>query len=252
MIYSKQIGKGDVVVFIHGFCETHEIWENIQPQISDSYRTIAIDLPGFGHSDLANRSITIEESAQHVYDHLKHLDINECIIIGHSLGGYVALAIAEEHPEFIGGIVLFHSTAYSDPEEKRLNREKSMAFIDKYGVAPFTDAFIPTLFANNEHVAIPGLLLKAAKTPKATVLKYTEAMKNRKDRTDTLRSFEKPMLIIAGTDDIAVPFVDNELQSKLNNKCKLLKLEGVGHMGMYEQPETCLIAIDKFLKSCGK
>ena len=80
MIYSKQIGEGNVAVFIHGFCETHEVWENIQPQLSENYRTIAVDLPGFGHSDLANKSITIEEAAQHVYEHLKYLDINNCVI----------------------------------------------------------------------------------------------------------------------------------------------------------------------------
>lgn len=250
MIYSKQSGKGKAVVLIHGFCETHSIWDNIAPKLSESYHITNLDLPGFGYSDLVAQKITIDMVGQAVHEHLRYLGIDNCVIIGHSLGGYVALSIAEKYPNFLNGIGLFHSTAFSDPDEKRLNREKSMAFIDKYGVEQFTNSFIPTLFADSNHPAIQDLLISAAKTPTPTVLKYTEAMMNRINRTETLTNFNKPILIIAGTEDTAVSIEDSELQAKMNSKCQFEKIVGIGHMGMLESPELCLEKIDKFLSNC--
>lgn len=250
MIYSKQSGTGETVVLLHGFCETHTIWEGIHESLANHYHTVSIDLPGFGLSDLAASSITISDAGQYVYEHLKHLGIDRAVIVGHSLGGYVALSIAEKHPEFLQGLGLFHSTAYADPDEKRKNREKSITFIDKYGVEPFTNSFIPTLFYDADHEAIPKLLISAAKTAKTTVLKYTEAMMNREDRTLVLKNCKHPILLIAGTDDAAVPYADSEAQSKLNKNCTFVSLKNVGHMGMIEKPVDTIDALKNFMIKC--
>lgn len=250
MIYSKQSGEGNVVVLIHGFCETHAIWDTTQLDLASSFHTINIDLPGYGNSDLSAVSITIEEVAKHIVKHLKHLGVDSCVIIGHSLGGYIALAIAEIYPDFLKGFGLFHSTAFADDVEKKKNRIKLIEFIKKYGVSPFISSFVPALFANTNHKSIPDLILNAEKTSKNTALKYTEAMKNRKDRTEILKTFRHPILLIAGTQDLAIPLQDSQEQSKMIDNCYYKELAGVGHMGMIESPQPCLDKMYDFINAC--
>lgn len=249
MIYSKQSGSGEAVVLIHGFCETHEVWQNIVPVLNKKYCVIAIDLPGFGESDLPQSLNTIDEISEAVYLHLTSQGITECVMIGHSLGGYITLSIAKHHPDFLKSFGLFHSTSLADSVDKKVNREKSLVFINKHGVEPFTNAFVPTLFANSENPNIPSLLIKAAKCKKNTILKYTEAMKNRIDRTDVLMNFTRPILIIAGTLDQAVPFANSLEESKLVKQLTFIKLDEIGHMGMYECPEKTGNALLEFVKN---
>ena len=247
MIYSKQSGTGEAVVLIHGFCETHEVWQNIIPALNKTNFVIAIDLPGFGKSSLPNSLNTIDEISEEVYLHLISQGITQCVMIGHSLGGYVTLSIAKHHPQFLKRFGLFHSTSFADPEDKKVNREKSMSFIKKYGVEPFTNAFVPTLFADSENPYIHSLLIKAAQCKLYTILKYTEAMKNRNDRTDVLKNFARPILIIAGTLDQAVPFENSMEESKLVKHLTFKKLNDIGHMGMYECPEIVSDILKEFV-----
>ncbi|MDH5476263.1 MAG: alpha/beta hydrolase [Cyclobacteriaceae bacterium] len=250
MIFSKQSGSGDTVVLIHGFCETHAIWENIVPELEKTHHVVAIDLPGFGESDLKENEISIDQIGDQVYQYLIQLGIKKCVMVGHSLGGYITLAIAKKSPDILDGFCLFHSTAYSDSLEKKMNREKSIVFIKKHGVAPFTNAFVPSLFADNEHPSIAKLLHNAKQTSLETVLKYTNALKNRLDRTDVLKSFDRPILIVSGTKDMAVPLKDNIEQSALTKHGYFEKFKNVGHMGMYELPTESSTILTQFVSIC--
>ena len=240
-------GTGYPVVLIHGFCESLTIWENITPELSKRNRVIAIDLPGFGDSSLLEQDITIEKVATEVFEFLQEKGIKECMVIGHSLGGYVTLALAESYPNLLSKVVLFHSTSFADTEEKKNNRDKTLKFIKKRGLDLFFSSFLPTLFANSSDPTIGQIDKIARKTPIETVIAYTIAMRNRQDRTIVLQHLNKPILIIAGREDNAVPIAQSRKMSQLITNSVLQELS-VGHMGMYEDPANILRILKDFIK----
>ncbi|NVK84069.1 MAG: alpha/beta fold hydrolase, partial [Cytophagia bacterium] len=129
----KTQGDGFPVILIHGFCEHLEMWNYIIEQLSEDYKVIAVDLPGFGKSPLLSSPISLEIVAQTLVDWLKNQGIDQAVFLGHSLGGYVSLALAEMFPELIKGFGLIHSTAFADTEEGKVNRDRVVQFIQKHG-----------------------------------------------------------------------------------------------------------------------
>ena len=109
-------GKGTTVVLIHGFCETSSLWKEMAAELANHYEVIVPDLPGFGKSELLKSEFQLSDVADHVHDWLVALQKEKVVVIGHSLGGYVALELAKRHSEILQGLGLFHSTAFEDPE----------------------------------------------------------------------------------------------------------------------------------------
>jgi pimeloyl-ACP methyl ester carboxylesterase len=120
----KETGNGPVLLFIHGFPMNSKVWDEFIPRLSSSFKVIAIDLPGFGNSPILKTPFSIGDVADEIIKWLSEKKIRQCVVIGHSLGGYVTLALAEKKPENFAGIGLFHSTAYADSPEKNIYRKK--------------------------------------------------------------------------------------------------------------------------------
>ena len=118
-VYYQLKGNGPSIVFIHGFLESHSIWDYFAKEMSYNYQVITIDLPGFGNSSVFAETHTMESMAEIVNKILEKEKIQDCIVVGHSMGGYVSLALAEKYPEKIEGIVLFHSHAEEDSKEDK-------------------------------------------------------------------------------------------------------------------------------------
>src|ERR1043165_584251 len=135
-------GNGPPLIFLHGFCETLEIWNDFTPALSEKFRTVAIDLPGFGASPSLGPGFTIDQVGDAVHAWLKKTQLSDFIVIGHSLGGYVALSLAERHGVNVKGICLFHSTVFPDSDEKKENRNKVAKFVREHGVLPYVDTFV--------------------------------------------------------------------------------------------------------------
>ena len=251
--YSDQ-GNGSPLLFIHGFCENKELWTDFERVLNHTNRVITVDLPGFGESErLIEDNTKIEDLASSVLELLENLNIPEIVIIGHSLGGYVALAMIEKKPAICKGLCMFHSTAFADTEEKKQNRDKTLDFIRRQGVTSFIIAFVPSLFFPNNRARlsseIENLQNIAMRTSEYTVNVITMAMRNRKDRTHVLKSISAPVLYLIGKEDLAVPFELSEKQMNIAKNSQNLVLENTGHMGMYEQQETTLNAIQRFAKN---
>src|ERR1043165_252005 len=141
-IFYRKLGKGHPIILIHGFCETHEIWNGFADKLAEKFEVFAIDLPGFGGSPLLPTPFSIQEVAVKVRDWIDQVGLQFPIVIGHSLGGYVALAMAKKSQENIAGIGLFQSTAYADSEERKTNRNRVIAFVKAHGADPFIDTFV--------------------------------------------------------------------------------------------------------------
>lgn len=227
---------GRDVLLLHGFCETSAVWQPWAGLLSNC-RVTAIDLPGFGASPLSDLEISIETVAREVLDLVRLHQWNP-LVIGHSLGGYVALAMAELAPAAMDGLVLFHSTPFPDTKDRKANRDKAIAFVAEHGVAAFTKTLIPNLFFKKELPAVEWAKEIAAATPKTTVLAYLAAMRDRPDRSAIFGDFSGKKAILAGKNDGVVPIESLRKLAKRHPNSGLSELEDVGHMGMFEAPET--------------
>lgn len=244
-------GSGYPVVLIHGFCESKEIWKDFQETLSERYRVIVPDLPGHGASPLKKKDITIEYMAEKINDLLVHLEITDCVMIGHSLGGYVSLAFAEKYGSKLKGLGMFHSTAYPDSPEKRKSRNKTIEFIEKHGTEAFAGSFVAPLFyapnRDSMKTTIDWLINTVSSTPKESIIATIKAMRERKGRINVLKEIKAPVLFIIGEEDTAVPLEASLEQASVPAKSVKQILSETGHMGMFEKREETLKIVEDFL-----
>lgn len=249
-IYAEIRGKGIPVVLIHGFCETSSIWEPLVNKLALTHRVITPDLPGFGKSTLPDTPFGIDDIAGQVHRYLDKNDLLNSILIGHSLGGYIILAMMEHHYKDYLGYGLFHSTALADDEEKRNSRNKTIEFVNKRGVNVFAESFVPQLFHIGNRPKLAAVIKKvtsvAAATDHRALVRYMEAMRDRPDRS-ALLGLAMPVLFIAGEQDGSVPIAKSEAQFPLISHPYIEVLKNVAHMGMYEATERSYWAISRFL-----
>lgn len=246
-LYVKEKGEGFPVVLLHGFCETHVIWDGVLSALSSSYRVLSVDLPGFGKSDLSNGIFSLEDVADIIIQRLEDRQIDKCVVLGHSLGGYITLAMANKNPKLIAGFGLVHSTAYADTEEKKTNRDRVIAFVKEHGVKSFIESFIPPLFADQKNNHIPKMVEIGAATPLQTLIAYTRAMRERPDRMNVLTDFTGKILFLAGEADSLIPVESIRNQARFCKWPVVVVLTGVAHMGMLENEMETNRTIQTFL-----
>jgi pimeloyl-ACP methyl ester carboxylesterase len=246
-LFSREKGKGKPVLLIHGFPFHQEIWEGYVERLSDEFRVITLDLPGFGKSEPLKSPFTLEQVASTLLDFLRKNDLEKVNIVGHSLGGYVALAMVKNSPDLFASLVLFHSTAYADSAEKKASRSKVVEFVQKNGAIPFASGFIPPLFFNPTHPAIERVKRIAGQATSQAVIGYTLAMKDRPDHIKTLEVFKNPTLFLAGKNDPGIPADSITKQAAHCQKGEIQIFENVSHMGMLEKPEGTASKIKDFL-----
>ncbi|HEX5171363.1 MAG TPA: alpha/beta hydrolase [Cyclobacteriaceae bacterium] len=243
-------GTGKAVLLIHGFPMNSDIWDKFIETFPSSLRTVTIDLPGFGKSPMLGESFTLDDIAEIVIENLEQRGLTEIVPIGHSLGGYVVLGMVNKKPSLFPGFGLFHSTAFPDSQEKKESRNKVIEFIDRNGVLAFTSNFIPPLFSNPSHPDVPFVREMNMKTDKATVVSYTKAMRDRPDRSDVLRKFKKPILLIAGGKDPGIPLASIQEQANSIQFPVLKILPEQSHMGLIEDVQTTSAIVYDFAMKC--
>lgn len=245
-LHYRQVGSGKPLVLLHGFLETHAIWNDFVTPLSKKFSVITVDLPGFGKSELLPLPLTISSVATHVLNTLAGITSEPVCVIGHSLGGYVTLAMVEQASEKFRSFGLFHSTAAADTPEKKESRTKTIDFVTRNGALAFTSNFIPPLFADPKHPAIPVVTNLATQTAEKTITAYLAAMRDRPERLSVLETFNGPTLFIAGRQDTVIPVESLQKQSKLAKKPTVQVLENVGHMGMFEAFDQSITSVSDF------
>lgn len=249
-IYYTIVGKGKPVVFIHGFGETGSVWKNQIDFFSNELEMIIPDLPGSGDSEMIE-DMSMEGMAEVIHAILQEEKKDPLPVIGHSMGGYIALAFAEKYPSLLTGLGLFHSTAFADSEEKKDTRRKGIAFINEHGAFEFLKTTSPNLFSPATKSENPDLIEEFISglnnfSPQALV-SYYNAMMNRPDRTEVLRNASYPVLFILGKYDNAVPLADTLKLCSLPENSYIEILKNSGHMGMLEEPVQSNYALANFL-----
>jgi len=252
-IFLRQKGAGDPVVLLHGFTGSSVIWEDYLKTLSDKFRVVAIDLPGHGNSDCLADIHTMDAMGEAVKAVMAHLEIEKAVIVGHSMGGYVALNIAMHYPAAIKGLGLFHSTSLADNDEALEAREKAIRII-KEDHQGFLFNFIPGLFApenqNRCRPKIAELIAQAKKMDKRAIVAAQEGMKLRSSTLDVLINSNYPVMFIAGHKDPRIAFENIWVQMALAAESHALILKNVGHMGFYEASLQTLNFTKAFVETC--
>jgi len=243
-------GKGTPILLIHGFCEDGSVWDAFKRNLSKQFRVIAPDLPGCRNSMMTKEILTIEWMAEFVKAILDHEKISKPIVIGHSMGGYITLALAEKHPALPDKIGLFHSHCFADDEEKKKSRQNGIDYIHKNGTAGFVHELYNNLFAEKfiakNKTMVSRLRTRAQSYPPETLIANLQAMMQRPDRGHVLKSFKKPVLFILGKQDKAIPYIKSLEQCGFPEIAEVHLLENAGHMGMLESPEETIRIVKEF------
>jgi pimeloyl-ACP methyl ester carboxylesterase len=134
----RVVGNGSPVMLVHGFGEDGRVWENQEEVLQKNFQLIIPDLPGSGQS-AATEDLSMEGMARVLKLVLDDAGIESCIMIGHSMGGYITLAFAEFFPKMLKAFGLFHSTAYADNEDKKTARRRGIEFILEQGPVKFLE-----------------------------------------------------------------------------------------------------------------
>ena len=249
-IFYRSIGKGDPVMFVHGFGEDGNVWDKQIEFLKDKYWLLVPDLPGSGKSEMIN-DMSMEGMAEVLHSIIHEENIETCTVIGHSMGGYVTLALVDHYWNHVNAFGLFHSTAFPDTEEKKETRKKGIEFITQHGAFEFLKTSTPNLFSPNSKSQIPNsineFILKLKHLTADALIAYYKAMMERPDRTSVLKNTKNPVLFIAGEYDNAVPLNDVLKQSYLPEKSYIHILKNSGHMGMMEETEKANRILEEFL-----
>ena len=246
-------GKGRVIVLLHGFLGSHEIWNSTIDDLSKSYRVIAIDLPGHGETACFGYVHSMELMAKCVKAVMDLLKLKKYVLVGHSMGGYVALAFADLFPDNLRGLCLYHSTAYDDSVEKKKDRLRAIKLV-KSNKTIYTNGTIRNLFASKNLKYLKEEVLFAAKIAKKTgkqgIIAALHGMRDRPGRDLILGLVEYPIMMVIGEQDNVIPYEQLLEQSLLIKNKTVLYLEHDGHFGFLESPKQSNKELRKFLRKC--
>lgn len=246
-------GSGTTVLLLHGFGEDHHVFHQQVETLQQHCRLVLPDLPGSGESSFAYEVCSsIDNMASAMHALMQEICTEPFVVLGHSMGGYITLAMAEQQTSRIKAFGLLHSTAFADSEEKKETRKKSIGFIRENGAHAFLKTAIPGLFAESFTLTNPATINELVEKGKALTAKaliaYYEAMITRPDRTQVLRSAKCAVLFLLGDEDKAAPMQDVLQQVHLPANSEIKILRKTGHMGMLEQPKLTTETICSFIE----
>jgi len=244
-------GEGKTVVLLHGYLESLDIWDSFADELSENYRVITIDLLGHGKSGVVSETHSMELMADAVFEVVKYLEIEKCTLIGHSMGGYVAMAFLEKYETYLEGLSLFHSTPLSDSEPTKILREKTISEIRNGKKIEICKNHVPKTFAKNnteKYIQEIGFgKIIALNTPDEGIIAALNGMKQRKNRVELLKNTKIPFLYILGKKD---NFIPSNILSHFELPCSATigVLDNSGHQGYIEEKNKSLKIVSNFLK----
>ena len=243
-------GTGHAIVLIHGFMETSEVWKSFADRVSQKFRTLSIDLPGHGLSDLCNEVNSMELMAESVVAVLDSLNIPKAFFVGHSMGGYVALAALQLFPERFSGITLFNSHPFVDSSNVIEKRNKNIELVEAGKKDSMIPTFVQNLYAEQNLKTMPEAvdrsLAIAMGISDKTIIADFKGMIKRPSRVGLVEAGKVPLLWILGDKDNHINCNEALKGVKLPSNSEVAILAGVGHMGFIEAEEVSANILIKF------
>ena len=251
-IHYNDSGKGDVIVLLHGYLESCEVWDAFSEKLAHSFRVIAVDLPGCGLSDVFGEIHSMELMAGAIKELIDYLNIKKVFLTGHSLGGYVALAFLELFPDHLSGYCLFHSQPFPD-SPAALDKRKREIEIVKVGKKNlmYPDNVIK-MFATSNLEKFSDALQRskdiASRIPGNGIIAVLNGMMIRPSRLSFMEEGKVPCLWILGSMDNYIPYDLIQKQVNLPSNARIVVLKNSGHLGFVEEEDLSVKIVSDFVK----
>jgi 3-oxoadipate enol-lactonase len=201
--------SGLPVVFIHAFPMSKEMWKPQIDVLKSDYRILSYDVRGHGLSDIGNGQYTIEYCVDDFIGLLDHLNFKNVVVVGLSMGGYIALRAVERHPDHFRGAVLCNTRSEADTNEAKIKRSTDAKVVTVLGIRKFTEFFLPKVFRQQTFTTNPDVVAFAKslveKNSSVGIAGMLIALAARTDTTPSLRSIRMPVMLIAGQYDELTP-----------------------------------------------
>jgi 3-oxoadipate enol-lactonase len=248
--YFQEHGDGEPVLLVHGFPLSGELWRPVVERLGDGYRLIIPDLRGHGRSE-ASVTASMGRFAEDLAALLDHLgEQRPTVVVGLSMGGYVAFEFVRRHPERVRALVLANSRAAADSEEQARGRYESAERTRREGSRAVADSMLGKLFAPRASADLRSRWYAImAESPSTGLAAALLAMASRPASIETLRGFERPVLVIAGENDAIASLADAEEMLRAAPDSRLEIVEDAGHMTPVEQPERFTTLLRSFLEA---
>ncbi len=244
-------GEGDVIVLVHGYLETSEIFHSFARKLADRFRVISVDLPGHGGSDIFGETHTVEFMATAIMDLLENAAPGKIFLTGHSMGGYVTLAFADLFPEKLNGYCLLHSHPFADTPEVVERRKMEIRLIkaEKWGMF-FADS-IRKMFATDNIEKFSAELKRSkeiARTiPDQAVISVLNGMMIRPSRLSVMEEGKVQCFWILGAMDNYIDWYQIQTRVKLPENARVFILKNSGHMGFIEEEGLAVEKLSEFV-----
>jgi len=246
-------GEGNTLVLLHGFPMDSRVWDNAKQRFASYFEVICIDLPGFGQTENLHETHSMVLMAEAVHAVLTHENIKKCLLLGHSMGGYVALAFAKLFPDILKGWILLHSHAAEDDATGKEKRDKAIQSVLK-NKANFLNSFMEGLFvddfANKHPEKVDFIRYICLSQSEQAITAALRGIRDRQNQLNLLKKIQVPVLFILGKNDIRMPFIKIMEQAQLPAHAELLILDQVAHFGFMEKPEITGLTIGMFATKC--
>lgn len=252
-IYTKGEKKNQAIVFVHGFPFDHTMWDFQVNHLKEEFYCVSYDIRGFGKSKVGDGQFTMEMFANDLINIVEELNLENPILCGLSMGGYISLRAIELVPARFGGLILLDTKAQSDDDFNKIRRSNIINFIDQNGHKPFIKDFISTLFCKQTILEKPKMvddfIDKYLKNDKKGVKGGQLAMISRTDTTEFLSDIELPVLVLCGEEDhMTTPEMMREMSDKIIHSNFVVVPES-GHLSAIENAEFVTNEIRKYLYS---
>jgi 3-oxoadipate enol-lactonase len=209
--------------------------------LEDTFDLVIPDLRGFGESTTVDSPYNMEDYASDIAGLLDQAGIQKAAIVGHSMGGYVALAFARLYPERVSGFGLVSSQVLGDAPERKEGRYKSAADVSANGIGSVVETMAPKFTANERLQSYARESMK--RQPPAAYIGALKAMAERVDSTPLLSSLNFPVVIIHGDSDSLIPVERAREVKAALPQAHLVEISGAGHMPMMEAKERTAEAL---------
>lgn len=229
------------------------MWYPVANRLAKHFNPILIDLPGHGQSENLGYAHKMELMAEVVHHILRKLKKRKTVIVGHSMGGYVALAFADKYPDMLKGLILMNSSSRADSSQKKINRTRGIRLCQQDHKS-FIKQTIPLLFQKTDRKKyrpeIKSLINQASKMSKQGVIAALEGMKVRPSREIILKFPPYPILFVVGKKDPLFKWKSLEKQMTRSGKIQSLVFEDGGHMSFIENESLLYKGLRPFLYQC--
>jgi len=251
-IFVKTEGEGPPLLLIHSYWGSLLLFDDLAKAFSKTRKVIRIDLPGHGNSGTPPPGYRFDSFAGVLDELLKRLNIGGKVsIIGHSMGGYIAMAYADRFPERIESLILMHSPIRSADNQSIKSRNREASLLVKGKRELLLQVTVPSNFAPGHHGKMEKALEMVMNTSRQVTidgaLRSIEAMNHRSGYLKTLQKATFPILIIVGKYDKVYDAGEQLDDASQIPRAEVLLLEYSGHIGFIEEPVKVLSRLKQFL-----